>query len=245
MSNIKLFESTGIRSVWNEVDSKWYFSVADVVQALTDSTDVRGYIKKMRKRESELNANWGTLCPPLGMAYSRCSLQSKHFTRGFLICAPGLTIKDRLRVLQPNDPDSYYTSTTTKSNAECLFLVSAAARVVNIPAWVVSLLLISPTRICSKIDHSTARWASGNLVLRPKRATSRYASLVSNCQASTTCSHSVSKKCRLNLCPPTAFDAPLICSRTDSRLASVIAPQCALKRRIPMAQGGGTPGNRL
>src|SRR5205085_10814847 len=34
--------------------------------------------------------------------------QSKRFTRGFLIVAPGLTIKDRLRVLQPNDPDSYY-----------------------------------------------------------------------------------------------------------------------------------------
>lgn len=34
--------------------------------------------------------------------------QSKRFTRGFLIAAPGLTIKDRLRVLQPNDPDSYY-----------------------------------------------------------------------------------------------------------------------------------------
>lgn len=33
---------------------------------------------------------------------------SKSFTRGFLLCAPGLTIKDRLRVLQPNDPDSYY-----------------------------------------------------------------------------------------------------------------------------------------
>jgi type III restriction enzyme len=33
---------------------------------------------------------------------------SKHFTRGFLLCTPGLTIKDRLRVLQPNDPDSYY-----------------------------------------------------------------------------------------------------------------------------------------
>ena len=31
---------------------------------------------------------------------------SKQFTRGFLVCAPGLTIKDRLRVLQPNDPDS-------------------------------------------------------------------------------------------------------------------------------------------
>ena len=35
---------------------------------------------------------------------------SKKFTRGFLIVAPGITIKDRLRVLQPNDPDSYYQS---------------------------------------------------------------------------------------------------------------------------------------
>lgn len=35
---------------------------------------------------------------------------SKKFTRGFLIVTPGLTIKDRLRVLQPNDPDSYYKS---------------------------------------------------------------------------------------------------------------------------------------
>ena len=33
---------------------------------------------------------------------------SKHFTRGFLVVSPGLTIKDRLRVLQPNDPDAYY-----------------------------------------------------------------------------------------------------------------------------------------
>ena len=36
--------------------------------------------------------------------------QSKKFTRGFLIVTPGLTIRDRLRVLQPNDPDSYYQS---------------------------------------------------------------------------------------------------------------------------------------
>jgi type III restriction enzyme len=35
---------------------------------------------------------------------------SKHFTRGFLICTPGLTIKDRLRVLQPSDPENYYTT---------------------------------------------------------------------------------------------------------------------------------------
>ena len=36
--------------------------------------------------------------------------QSKKFTRGFLVVTPGLTIKDRLRVLLPNDPDSYYAS---------------------------------------------------------------------------------------------------------------------------------------
>lgn len=35
---------------------------------------------------------------------------SKTFTRGFLVVSPGLTIKDRLRVLQPNDPNSYYLS---------------------------------------------------------------------------------------------------------------------------------------
>jgi type III restriction enzyme len=35
---------------------------------------------------------------------------SKRYTRGFLVVAPGLTIRDRLRVLQPNDPDSYYQS---------------------------------------------------------------------------------------------------------------------------------------
>ncbi|HEY3285090.1 MAG TPA: DEAD/DEAH box helicase family protein [Armatimonadota bacterium] len=36
--------------------------------------------------------------------------QSKRFTRGFLVVTPGITIRDRLRVLQPNDPDSYYDS---------------------------------------------------------------------------------------------------------------------------------------
>jgi len=35
---------------------------------------------------------------------------AKRFTKGFLIVAPGITIKDRLRVLQPNDPDSYYST---------------------------------------------------------------------------------------------------------------------------------------
>ena len=67
MSNIKLFESRQIRTVWNEFDQKWYFSVQDVVQLLTDTTDVKDYIKKMKKRDADLNSNWGTICPLLEM----------------------------------------------------------------------------------------------------------------------------------------------------------------------------------
>jgi hypothetical protein len=67
MSNIKLFESKQIRSVWNESDQKWYFSIQDVVQLLTDTADVKDYIKKIKKRDAELNFNWGTICPPVEM----------------------------------------------------------------------------------------------------------------------------------------------------------------------------------
>jgi prophage antirepressor-like protein len=67
MSKIKLFESKQIRSVWNEFDQKWYFSVQDVVQLLTDTTDAKDYIKKMKKRDLELNSNWGTICPLVEM----------------------------------------------------------------------------------------------------------------------------------------------------------------------------------
>ncbi len=39
MSNIKLFESKKIRSVWNETEKSWYFVVEDVIAVLTDSND--------------------------------------------------------------------------------------------------------------------------------------------------------------------------------------------------------------
>ena len=67
MSNIKLFESKHIRSVWNETEQKWYFSVQDIVQILTDTVDAKDYIKKMKKRDDSLNSNWGTICPLVEM----------------------------------------------------------------------------------------------------------------------------------------------------------------------------------
>lgn len=65
MSNIKLFESKKIRSVWNEEEQKWYFSVADVVEALTETKNVSDYIKKMRKRDEVLSKGWGQIVTPL------------------------------------------------------------------------------------------------------------------------------------------------------------------------------------
>jgi len=62
MSNIKLFESKHIRSVWNETEQKWYFSVQDVMEILTDSSDIKQYIKRMLSRDEMLKTNWGTIC---------------------------------------------------------------------------------------------------------------------------------------------------------------------------------------
>ena len=62
MSNIKLFESKQVRSEWNGKQQKWYFSVQDVVELLTDSLDVKQYIKKMLSRDEQLKNNWGTIC---------------------------------------------------------------------------------------------------------------------------------------------------------------------------------------
>ena len=62
MSNIKLFESKQIRSKWNEENQKWYFSVQDVIEVLTDSADVKQYIKKILSRDGVLKSNWGTIC---------------------------------------------------------------------------------------------------------------------------------------------------------------------------------------
>lgn len=67
MNQIKLFENKQIRSAWNEVDQKWYFSVQDVIQLLTQAANVKDYIKKMKKRDIQLNSNWGTICPLVEM----------------------------------------------------------------------------------------------------------------------------------------------------------------------------------
>ena len=58
----KLFEDRKIRTVWDDKEEKWYFSIVDVVALLTDSADPKQYIKRMKSRDEGLKANWGTIC---------------------------------------------------------------------------------------------------------------------------------------------------------------------------------------
>ncbi|MBO6024886.1 MAG: Bro-N domain-containing protein [Bacteroidales bacterium] len=67
MTNIKLFQDKKIRSAWNEEEEQWYFSVVDVVEALTDSVNPTDYLKKIRKRDEALGSFLGTNCPQVEM----------------------------------------------------------------------------------------------------------------------------------------------------------------------------------
>lgn len=64
-NSIKLFQDKIVRSIWDDEKEEWFFSVNDVVQILTDSTNVTDYIKKMRKRDEELSEGWGQIVTPL------------------------------------------------------------------------------------------------------------------------------------------------------------------------------------
>ena len=66
-NSIQLFEDRKIRTAWDEEKEEWFFSVQDVVAVLSESTHPKQYIKKMRARDPQLSANWGTICTPVQM----------------------------------------------------------------------------------------------------------------------------------------------------------------------------------
>jgi hypothetical protein len=89
MSNLKLFEGKQIRSYWNEKEEQWYFSVVDIIEALTDSVNPTDYLKKLRKRDSELGSYVGTNCPQVEM-----------LTNGKRRKTLAGTVKDIFRIIQ-------------------------------------------------------------------------------------------------------------------------------------------------
>ena len=71
MSNIKLFDSKKVRTHWDEKTETWYFSVIDVVEILTDSSNPRDYWFKMKKRViTEEGLELSTICRQLKMKAS-------------------------------------------------------------------------------------------------------------------------------------------------------------------------------
>ena len=70
MSNIKIFESKKVRSIWKEEELKWYFSVIDVIEILTDSNDPKDYWYRMKKREKISGVELSTICRQLKLESS-------------------------------------------------------------------------------------------------------------------------------------------------------------------------------
>ena len=66
-TKLQLFESVHIRSHWDAELEEWFFSVVDVVAALTDSANPTDYLKKLRKRDGQLGEYVGTNCPQVAM----------------------------------------------------------------------------------------------------------------------------------------------------------------------------------
>jgi len=65
--DIKLFESKQVRSVWSEADQKWYFSVVDVIEVLTESPNPRKYWSVLKTRLKKEGGQLTTICSQLKM----------------------------------------------------------------------------------------------------------------------------------------------------------------------------------
>ena len=70
MDEIRLYENKEVRSIWDEEQEEWYFSVVDVVGVLSESKNPTDYLKKMRKRDEQLALYIGTNCPQVAMKSS-------------------------------------------------------------------------------------------------------------------------------------------------------------------------------
>ena len=67
IEKIQLFESKRFRTLWVEEEDKWYFVLEDVIGILTESTDPKQYIKRMKLRDPELAKGWVQIVPLLSI----------------------------------------------------------------------------------------------------------------------------------------------------------------------------------
>ena len=67
VNKIKVFENRNVRTVWNEDEEDWYFSIVDVIAILTDSKDAAAYWRKLKQRLNEEGNQTVTNCHALKM----------------------------------------------------------------------------------------------------------------------------------------------------------------------------------
>ena len=90
-TQIKLFEEKKVRSVWEDQEQQWYFSVIDVVEVLTESVNPRDYWFKMKKRvHSEDGLELSTICRQFKMTAQDGKMRETD-------CA---NVKSLLRIIQ-------------------------------------------------------------------------------------------------------------------------------------------------
>jgi len=65
--SLAFFENKQVRRYYDEKTDTWYFSIVDIVEALTDSANPTDYLKKLRKRDPEIGSYIGTNCPQVEM----------------------------------------------------------------------------------------------------------------------------------------------------------------------------------
>ena len=63
-----VFQGKEVRRAWH--NNEWYYSLVNIVGVLTDSTNPTDYLKKIRKRDTELGSYIGTNCPQVEMETS-------------------------------------------------------------------------------------------------------------------------------------------------------------------------------
>ena len=75
MSNVKLFQTSHIRTHWNDEDKKWYFAIIDVIEILTESVKPRDYWYRLKQREKKIGIELSTNCRQLKMKARDCKMQ--------------------------------------------------------------------------------------------------------------------------------------------------------------------------
>ncbi len=70
MKEIKLFDNKKIRSSWNEEEEKWYFSIVDIIEILTESINPQVYWRVLKKRMLAEGNETVTICNGLKMVVS-------------------------------------------------------------------------------------------------------------------------------------------------------------------------------